>query len=134
MTPGASHYALTNDVFVFPASFAQQRLWFVEQLIPNRTLYTIPLVFWLTGALHRQALEQSIEAIAQRHETLRTTFRMVDGQLAQIITPNGNLPLGWVDLRRFATGKTRPWSKLARRLSNPLTLPKAPCVGHRFGS
>lgn len=103
MTSGASHHALAEEVFVFPASFAQQRLWFVEQLLPNRSLYTIPLVFWLTGSLHRVALEKSLEAIAHRHETLRTTFRMLEGQLTQIVNPNGALVLHWVDLQSLPT-------------------------------
>lgn len=77
-----------DEVFVFPASFAQQRLWFIDQLIPGSSLYTIPLVFRLTGSLHHSALEQSVQAIACRHETLRTTFDAIDGQLVQIIAPS----------------------------------------------
>ncbi|MBD1909938.1 MULTISPECIES: non-ribosomal peptide synthetase [unclassified Leptolyngbya] len=128
MTPGASHHALTEDVFVFPASFAQQRLWFVEQLIPNRSLYTIPLVFWLTGSLHRAALERSIAAIAQRHETLRTTFRMVDGQLAQIIAPHADLSLGWTDLQTLAenTRKDAALEQIRQVAEQPFDLTTGP--------
>ncbi|HEY9734990.1 MAG TPA: amino acid adenylation domain-containing protein [Trichocoleus sp.] len=80
-----------EEVFVFPASFAQQRLWFIEQLAPGSSLYTIPLVFRLTGTLHVKALEQSLQALISRHEILRTTFELVQGKLVQAISPE--LPL-----------------------------------------
>ncbi|NJP06330.1 MAG: hypothetical protein HC837_12230 [Chloroflexaceae bacterium] len=58
-----------------PLSFAQQRLWFLEQLKPGRPVYTIPAVFSLTGSLDRVALEQSVNALVARHESLRTCFQ-----------------------------------------------------------
>lgn len=67
------HGDVKEEVFIFPASFAQQRLWFVEQLLPGAALYTIPLVFRLRGSLHRSALAHSLQAIVSRHEILRTT-------------------------------------------------------------
>ena len=73
-----------EDVFIFPASFAQQRLWFIEQLLSEGSLYVIPLIFRLAGSLQRSHLHQSIEAIVCRHEILRTTFNTVDGQLVQV--------------------------------------------------
>ncbi|NJO79637.1 MAG: hypothetical protein HC827_14745 [Cyanobacteria bacterium RM1_2_2] len=79
MTLGKPKYNLAEDVFVFPASFAQQRLWFVEQLMPGSALYLTPLVFRMTGELDRSALAQSLQAIVDRHETLRTSFNRVEG-------------------------------------------------------
>ncbi len=92
---------IEDDVFIFPASFAQQRLWFIEQLLPGDSLYIIPLVFRLTGSLQRSHLEQSIQAIAQRHETLRTTFDVIDGQLIQAIAPTLPVPLKLANLSSF---------------------------------
>jgi amino acid adenylation domain-containing protein len=97
-----------EDVFVFPASFAQQRLWFIEQLLPGDSLYVIPIVLRLTGVLQRSPLQRSIQAIIQRHESLRTTFEVVEGQLVQVvvsqsaegaIAPELQLPLQLADLR-----------------------------------
>ncbi|MBE9178016.1 amino acid adenylation domain-containing protein [Oculatella sp. LEGE 06141] len=88
-----------EDVFIFPASFAQQRLWFVEQLLPGDSLYVIPLVFRLTGSLQRSPLHQSMQAIVGRHESLRTTFDLVDGQLVQAIAPELPVSLQFTDLR-----------------------------------
>jgi amino acid adenylation domain-containing protein len=90
---------LEQQFFVFPASFAQQRLWFIEQLLPGNTLYVIPLVFRLTGVLQRSHLHRSIEAIVQRHEILRTTFDVIDGELVQVIAPELSVSLGFTDLR-----------------------------------
>jgi amino acid adenylation domain-containing protein len=92
-----------EDVFIFPASFAQQRLWFIEQLLPGASLYVIPLVFRLTGTLQQSHLKQSIQAIVHRHEILRTTFDMVDGQLVQVIVPKLSVPFPVADLRAFPT-------------------------------
>ncbi|KAM3094928.1 non-ribosomal peptide synthetase [Phormidesmis sp. 146-35] len=93
---------LEEDVLIFPASFAQQRLWFIEQLLPGNSLYIIPLVFRLTGLLKRSHLYQSIQAIVNRHETLRTTFEVVDGQLVQVVAPL-TVPLRFVDLQELPT-------------------------------
>ncbi|MBW4459829.1 MAG: amino acid adenylation domain-containing protein [Nodosilinea sp. WJT8-NPBG4] len=87
------------DVFVFPASFAQQRLWFIDQLLPGDALYTSPLVFRLSGDLQRSHLQRSMQAIVRRHEILRTSFDVVDGQLMQIVADQVDVPLPLIDLR-----------------------------------
>jgi amino acid adenylation domain-containing protein len=84
---------LTNTVILpqsretnrFPLSFAQQRLWFLDQLEPNTAVYNIPDMHYFTGALNLDALERSVSEIVRRHETLRTTFHIVDGEPAQVI-------------------------------------------------
>ena len=88
-----------EDVFIFPASFAQQRLWFIEQLLPGNSVYIIPFVFRLTGLLERTQLHRSIQAIVQRHEILRTTFDVIDGQLVQAIAPQLSIPFKFTDLQ-----------------------------------
>ena len=91
--------ALEADVFVFPVSFAQQRLWFLEQLAPGNPFYNVPTAVRLTGLLNLAALEQTFNEIVRRHEALRTTFRMLDGQPVQAIAPKLTLPLPVVDLQ-----------------------------------
>ncbi|MDB9391496.1 non-ribosomal peptide synthase/polyketide synthase [Microcystis aeruginosa] len=68
-----------------PLSFAQQRLWFLDQLQPNSALYNIPMVLHFRGNLNQKALEQSLREICNRHEVLRTNFVTIDGQPTQII-------------------------------------------------
>ncbi|RMD90310.1 MAG: non-ribosomal peptide synthetase, partial [Calditrichaeota bacterium] len=84
-----------RDTNLFPLSFAQQRLWFLEQLEPNTSIYNIPIAFRLTGSLHVEALKRSLDEIIQRHEVLRTTFTTVNGQPMQLIgnTTEISLPL-----------------------------------------
>ncbi|EPM60020.1 pyoverdine sidechain peptide synthetase III, L-Thr-L-Ser component [Pseudomonas syringae pv. actinidiae ICMP 19071] len=66
-------------------SYAQQRQWFLWQLDPESTAYTIPAALRLSGSLDIAALEHSFSALIARHETLRTTFRQQDEQAVQII-------------------------------------------------
>ncbi|WP_390625552.1 MULTISPECIES: non-ribosomal peptide synthetase [Calothrix] len=68
-----------------PLSFAQQRLWFLDQLEPHSALYNIPVALRLVGNLNQTALEQSLIEIIHRHEVLRTNFTTIDGQATQII-------------------------------------------------
>src|SRR5215217_896440 len=66
-----------------PASFSQQRLWFIQQLEPASTAYHIPLAFTLRGPLDTGALERAINELVRRHDVLRTTLTSQDGELLQ---------------------------------------------------
>jgi amino acid adenylation domain-containing protein len=81
-----------------PLSFAQQRLWFLDQLEPGSTLYNLPVAVRMTGQLDVDALTRTMSEIVRRHEVLRTTFRNRDGQPVQVIGPAEPLPLELVDL------------------------------------
>ncbi|HVN80284.1 MAG TPA: amino acid adenylation domain-containing protein, partial [Terriglobia bacterium] len=81
-----------------PLSFAQQRLWFFDQLEPGKSTYHIPAVFRLAGLVQLTALEQSLGEIVRRHEVLRTVFRSVDGNPLQVVTPAQGLPFTVIDL------------------------------------
>ncbi len=85
-----------------PLSFAQQRLWFIDQLEPGNSAYNIPAAIRLRGPLNLPALEQSLNEIVKRHESLRTTFAMVDGRPTQVIAPALMIKLPVVDLRKLA--------------------------------
>jgi len=90
-----------SEVFVFPASFAQQRLWFLDQLFPGNAFYNVSAAIRLTGSLNLAALEQTFNEIVRRHEALRTTFRMLEEQVVQVITPTLTIPLPVVDLQHL---------------------------------
>ncbi len=68
-------------------SFAQGRLWFLDQLYPNSTRYLINIVFHLHGSLSYGALHTALHALEQRHEILRTTFEQQNGRGMQIVHP-----------------------------------------------
>ena len=81
-----------------PLSFAQQRLWFLDQLIPDNPSYNTPGALRVLGELDVEALKRSLDAIVGRHEVLRTTFAMRDGRATQVIAPLGRVELPCVDL------------------------------------
>ncbi len=91
-------------------SFAQQRLWFLDKLIPNNPFYNIPAALRLTGKLDYLALKQAFNTIVQRHEALRTNFVEVNGQpiaIARSVAPKAiaspqiDVPLPIVDLQHL---------------------------------
>ncbi len=82
-----------------PLSFAQQRLWFLHQLEPESAAYHVPLTWRLSGPLDVGALQQSIQVVVDRHESLRTSFPMVANQPIQVITPSLTVPFRQEDLQ-----------------------------------
>jgi amino acid adenylation domain-containing protein len=82
-----------------PLSFAQQRLWFLHQLEPDSIAYNMPTALRLTGRLNTDALEWSINEIIRRHESLRTTFRLIDNQPMQVIAEQLTFKIPVVDLQ-----------------------------------
>jgi amino acid adenylation domain-containing protein len=94
--------SLSRESNCFPLSFAQQRLWFLDQLQPGNTAYHISQALQLKGQLNVAALKQSFQTIVQRHEVLRTTFATVDGQPVQVISPDVNFTLPVVDLTNLS--------------------------------
>jgi amino acid adenylation domain-containing protein len=85
-----------------PLSFSQERLWFLEQMEPGNATYNLPLVIRLTGELNQLALEQSLNKIIERHETLRTIFTAKNGIPVQVVLPRLPLEIFTVSLEEFA--------------------------------
>jgi hypothetical protein len=81
-----------------PLSFAQERLWFLDQLEPGGASYNMPGAVWLEGNLNSVALERSLNEIVRRHEILRTTFRAERGRPVQVIATSLSLSLSFIDL------------------------------------
>ena len=84
---------------IFPMSLSQQRLWFLQQLAPLAPAYNVFRALRLTGPIRVSELERSFSDVVQRHESLRTAFRVNAGEPAQIIEAEGSTSLPVVDLR-----------------------------------
>jgi amino acid adenylation domain-containing protein len=102
-----------EEVFVLPASYAQQRLWFLDRLEPNSAAYNVPLASRLRGPLDVAALEQALNVLVERHEALRTVFTLVDGTPQQLIAPSRPLSMPIIDV----TDAADAWEQ-ARALVN----------------
>mgnify|MGYP005837764035 CR=1 FL=1 len=114
-----------------PLSFAQQRLWFLDQLEPGNPFYNVPGAVRLKGSLNVAALEQSFNEIVRRHEALRTTFTLVEGQPVQVIAPDLTLTLPVVDLQELpeAEGEVlRLSTEEAKRSFNLAEEPLLRCI------
>jgi amino acid adenylation domain-containing protein len=92
--------AITRDGAI-PLSFAQTRLWFLDQLEGGSSTYNIPTALHLIGSLQVTTLEIVVQEIVRRHEALRTNFEMVNGSPIQIIHPNPKVNMQVVDLQDF---------------------------------
>ncbi|MCT7952156.1 amino acid adenylation domain-containing protein [Ancylothrix sp. C2] len=84
-----------------PLSFAQERLWFFDQLEPGNPFYNLCGAVRMTGEINAEALRQSIEKIIDRHEILRTSFTSAEKQPIQVIKAVGNFWLPIIDLSNF---------------------------------
>ncbi len=85
-----------------PASFAQRRLWFIQQMDPASAAYNMPSALRLRGRLDPRAMAGALADLAARHETLRTVFATVDGEPVQVVEPPAPRPLPVHDLRALA--------------------------------
>ena len=118
-----------------PLSFAQERLWFLDQLEPARAFYNVPQAFRLKGPLNIGALERTLSEIVRRHEILRTTFGAgPHGAPVQWIAEAEPVELPILDLQGF--GEPDRWER-ARELANeearaPFDLARGPLMRARL--
>jgi amino acid adenylation domain-containing protein/non-ribosomal peptide synthase protein (TIGR01720 family) len=89
---------------VFPMSFAQERLWFLDQLEPGTCYYNIPVAARIIANVDVPALERALSEVVRRHEATRTVFRLVDDVPVQIVTEPYEIKLEYDDVRDLLTG------------------------------
>jgi amino acid adenylation domain-containing protein/non-ribosomal peptide synthase protein (TIGR01720 family) len=120
---------MTDEYYVFPTSFAQRRLWFLDQLVPSSAFYNVhssvvysnidPVVF------HR-----TVNEVVRRHEILRTTFKTLEGEPFQVVAPTLEIPLAVHDLRdRFESARESAVVEIATQEAKlPFDLSKGPLI------
>jgi surfactin family lipopeptide synthetase A len=112
--PVALPDAPTADSGAAELSFAQQRLWFLDQMEPGRTTYAIPMAIELRGALDARMLERALGALISRHESLRTVFVTVEGKPQQVVSEPDDWKLPVSDLGGGVKVHRR-WEDLVRQ-------------------
>ena len=105
-----------------PLSFSQERLWFLNQLDPENTAYSLPIALRVTGLLDADAFEHSCRDLLVRHEALRTCFIDDGGHPAQIITPAPDNVLQRVSIPRDRPG-VEPWDTAIRYATEEIRRP-----------
>ncbi|MDT7807858.1 MAG: hypothetical protein QOJ70_1671, partial [Acidobacteriota bacterium] len=111
-------------------SFAQQRLWFLNQMEPDNPFYNVPLMVHMSGALDTEVLQPVLNEIIRRHETLRTTFINVNGEPAQIIGPPFQVGLNITELQHlpFAEREAEMHRLLEEESRRPFNLADGPLL------
>ncbi len=113
-----------------PLSFAQQRLWFLDQLEPGSAAYHVPMAVRVGGALRPAALAAALGEVVRRHEVLRTTFHSVSGRPRQVIAGELSLPVPVVDLSGLAPARreVEAGRLAAAEASAPFALAQGPLI------
>jgi amino acid adenylation domain-containing protein len=113
-----------------PMSFAQQRLWFIDRLVPGNAFYNMLGAFTLQGRLNVEALAGSLNDLIERHEILRTTYAEIDGDLVQVIQPQSPLSLTKIDLTGLpaAQRESEAYLLAVKEGERPFDLTRGPLI------
>ena len=90
--------ASTASADARPMSFAQERMWFLDQYETDRPIYNMPVGLELSAPVNVAAVRRAVEAVVRRQASLRTTFPVIDGQPAQVVAPPGPVPVPVIDM------------------------------------
>jgi thioesterase domain-containing protein len=115
-------------VDVYPASLAQERLWFLDQLQGQSSAYNVHLGLWLRGSLHLDALRRSVQEIVDRHDSLRTSFRLEGAELRQLVARNFTATIPVDDV----TGSPEPYAEAYRLAQQEVETPFDLQIGPMF--
>ncbi|MER6363213.1 amino acid adenylation domain-containing protein [Kitasatospora sp. NPDC001527] len=118
----------------FPASFPQQRMWFLDQLTPGDTAYNVCGATRIHGPLDLELWRRAVSAIARRHEALRTTFREVDGEPVQVVTEGTEPEFAVTACEHLAgpDGEAGVRALAREEFARPFDLATGPLVRMRF--
>lgn len=113
-----------------PLSYAQQRIWFLDQMDPGNSAYNVPAAMRLSGELDVQALRMSLEEIVRRHESLRTVFSVSEGQAVQTVKAPESWTLNSIDLSELESNQREAEAlRLAKQdTARPFDLSRGPLL------
>src|SRR5215210_5751409 len=111
-SPGISRQSRARESF--PLSFAQQRLWFLNNYEPESPEYNIPQAFRIDGDLDPEVMQRALREIVRRHESLRTTFRSEEGVPVQIIAQVVDMEVPYIDAQPRVSDPANAWDEALR--------------------
>ena len=123
---------LCDQAVVYPASLAQQRLWFLNQLHSDSAAYNVHLGLWLRGTLDLEALRGALQEMVNRHESLRTSFRLEGKQLRQVVERKLALIVRVDDLTSVAEPIAEAYRLACQEVERPFDLREAPLFRARI--
>jgi amino acid adenylation domain-containing protein len=111
-------------------SFAQERMWFLDQLMPGSPVFNVPMAVRLTHPINVDALQLSVNEIVRRHETLRTSFVTIDGEPSPVVSPEAETKLHVIDLtdRDIASAELESRTLLEKESRRPFDLSRGPLI------
>ncbi len=112
----------------YPASSAQKRLYVLGQLKGIETCYNMPGVMIIEGDLDRERLEQAFRKLIKRHETLRTAFKTINGEIVQIVQEDADFRLDYSELKNLSADEEKTIRNLMQAFVRPFDLEKAPLL------
>ncbi len=126
--PTSKRVSEQPEVYSFPMSFAQQRLWIIERLAKGVAAYNLPVVYRLRGPLSVVVLENALQGLVDRHESLRTTFTSESGSLQQNVHSQYRVELDIVDLseRDAVDARARQEDLIREEAQRPFDLQAGP--------
>jgi amino acid adenylation domain-containing protein/non-ribosomal peptide synthase protein (TIGR01720 family) len=115
---------------LLPVSFAQERVYFIQQLAPENSAYQFQATMRFQGRLHVTVLQKCLDEIVQRHEIFRTTYRAVNGRLFQVIHPHQPISFTVIDLHSFPESEreTEAQKLVDAEVQKPLDITQLPLV------
>ncbi len=120
--------AVPRDGAPLPASFFQERLWLLEQMVPGSSAYVVWFALRITGELDAGTVSEAFEVLVRRHEALRTSLARVDGRLVQVVHDAVGVPLDRHDVRHSADPEAEARRLLADRAGTGFALDRPPLL------
>jgi len=121
---------MSEDVYTFPISLAQRRLWFLDQLVPGNPAYNVTLPLRIQGSPDLLAVERALNEVIARHEALRTIFKLQDDEAVQVVSPPWPCDLPIVDLSHMSAAERESTAQrlVDKERSKPFDLQQGPLL------
>jgi thioesterase domain-containing protein/acyl carrier protein len=130
--PPGDEFLPTAQAEVYPASLAQRRLWFLDQLQGPTAAYNVHVGLWLYGPLNLTALQLAFQQVVNRHDVFRTSFRLEKGELLQAVAKSCTIELPITDLAGVSEPYPRAYEVAKQEVEAPFDLSRGPLFRARI--